>query len=160
MLLGFIGIIAAGHFYCALLVFFMGVGMVREILSLKRNRERDHEVQFSLALNWYFFAVAVFFFYGRLFSTVLTSFSLTNVYVYEVYFNSYRTNAYLQILVTYHEFITFTLWIAGFLMFTLSLKKGYLRYQFRQFGWTHISLLLIVGQGAAMINNIYEGIIW
>ena len=89
MLLGFIGIIAAGHFYCAALVFLMGVGMVREILSLKRNREKDHEVQFSLALNWYFFAVAVFFFYGRLFSTVLTSFSLSNVYVYEVYFDSY-----------------------------------------------------------------------
>jgi len=146
MLLAFIAIIAAGHIYCAILIFFMNLGMVKEIMSLKRNRERESEVSFSMKLNWYFFAVAVFYFYGKLFTSVLAHVTLTNPII--------------AIVVKYHDFISFALWVTGFLMFTLSLKKGYYRYQFRQFGWVHIAVMLIVGQGAAIINNIYEGIIW
>ena len=48
----------------------------------------------------------------------------------------------------------------GFLIFVLTLKRGYYRYQFQQFGWTHITLLIIVGQSSALINNIYEGLVW
>jgi len=78
MLLAFIAIIAAGHIYCAVLIFFMNLGMVKEILSLKRNREKETEVSFSMKLNWYFFAVAVFYFYGKLFTNVLAHVTLTN----------------------------------------------------------------------------------
>ena len=52
------------------------------------------------------------------------------------------------------------LWIAGFLFFVLTLKKGYYRYQFRQFGWAHISNLLIVAQTSAIMNNVFEGLVW
>lgn len=45
-------------------------------------------------------------------------------------------------------------------MFTLSLKKGFYKYQFRQFAWLHIAVFLIIGQTAAIVNNIYEGLIW
>lgn len=86
MLVSFIGIVAAGHFYCAMLVLVLNTGMVKEILSLKRNKERDNEVQFSLSLNWYFYAVAVFYFYGKAFSSNLTRFSSTSKAV-EVYLN-------------------------------------------------------------------------
>jgi len=52
------------------------------------------------------------------------------------------------------------IWILGFLMFVLSLKKGYYRYQFRLFGWTHLTLLLVVAQSSVITHNLYEGLIW
>jgi phosphatidate cytidylyltransferase len=52
------------------------------------------------------------------------------------------------------------LWIVGFLLFVMSLKKGFYRYQFRQFAWTHIGCLLIVGQSSVIGLNIYEGLVW
>lgn len=45
-------------------------------------------------------------------------------------------------------------------MFVVSLKKGRYKYQFSQFGWTHIVLVLVVVQSSLFIPNIYEGRIW
>lgn len=35
-----------------------------------------------------------------------------------------------------------------------------MRYQFRVFGWTCLSTILIVIPGTAMLLNIYEGLCW
>jgi phosphatidate cytidylyltransferase len=48
----------------------------------------------------------------------------------------------------------------GFVFFVLSLKKGHYRFQFTQFAWTHMGLLLIVGQAHFVMNNIFEGLFW
>lgn len=45
-------------------------------------------------------------------------------------------------------------------MFVNSLKYGYYRFQFSQFGWAHMLLLLVVSQAYVLIYNIYEGFIW
>jgi len=45
-------------------------------------------------------------------------------------------------LLTHHGFICFMLMIIGFLGFVLSLKQGYLKYQFRLFGWIVVRLFL------------------
>lgn len=60
----------------------------------------------------------------------------------------------------YHNFITFSLFIIGFLSFVLSLKQGFLKYQFRLFGWILIASLLIATPAWSIIGNIYEGLIW
>lgn len=41
-----------------------------------------------------------------------------------------------------------------------SLKTGHLRFQFTQFGWTHMALFLIVVQAHFIMNNTFEGLIW
>jgi phosphatidate cytidylyltransferase len=46
------------------------------------------------------------------------------------------------------------------LFFVLTLRKEVYRYQFSQFGWTHIGILLVVAQSSAISLNIYEGIVW
>ena len=60
----------------------------------------------------------------------------------------------------HHGFICFMLMVVGFLAFVLSLKQGYLKYQFRLFGWIVIATLLVSMQGWLMIHNLYEGLIW
>lgn len=147
ILLGsFILIIAAGHFYCLLLLVLVDIGIYSEIISLKRRKEKDKEIQFSLALNWYFFAVGCFYFYGKFFGSRLSQ--------------SLLANSYIQFFVKYHSFHCFNLWILGFLLFVLALKKGFYRYQFRQFGWAHLTILMVVAQTAAIAENLYEGMIW
>eukprot|EP01017_Pseudomicrothorax_dubius_P044966 TRINITY_DN7690_c0_g4_i2.p1 TRINITY_DN7690_c0_g4~~TRINITY_DN7690_c0_g4_i2.p1 ORF type:complete len:375 (+),score=45.69 TRINITY_DN7690_c0_g4_i2:43-1167(+) len=146
LLVGFIVIIFAGHIYCAGLVLLITVGIFKEVLSLKRNHEKDSRVPFSASLNYYFFGISVFFFYGRVIPHKLTRLVLTS--------------PFLQFILTYHNIISFMLWVVGFLGFVLSLKRGFYRYQFRQFGWTHITCFLIVSQTSAIVTNIFEGLIW
>jgi len=145
MLGGFITFILAGHIYCSILILLVSIGMVREIINLKRSREKDNKV-FSLGLCWYFFFVASYYFYGQIISNKLAKFVLRS--------------QLLRFLVNYHYLISFMLWIGGFLFFVLTLKKGFYRYQFRQFGWAHICVVLIVGQTSAIMNNIFEGLVW
>ncbi len=71
MLFSFIAIIAAGHFYVALLILLVNIEIFREILSLKRNYEKELKFPYFFIINWYFFAVAIFFFFGKLFSSKL-----------------------------------------------------------------------------------------
>jgi phosphatidate cytidylyltransferase len=44
--------------------------------------------------------------------------------------------------------------------FVLSLQKGHYRFQFTQFAWTHMALILIVGQAHFVMNNNFEGLFW
>jgi len=41
-----------------------------------------------------------------------------------------------------------------------TLKAGHLRFQFSQFGWTHMALYIIVVQAHFIMNNVFEGMIW
>ncbi|KAG7280924.1 hypothetical protein CRUP_009211 [Coryphaenoides rupestris] len=48
----------------------------------------------------------------------------------------------------------------GFCMFVLSLVKKHYRLQFYMFGWTHVTLLIVVTQSHLIIHNLFEGMIW
>lgn len=61
---------------------------------------------------------------------------------------------------TYHRFISFVLYVIGFVFFVANLKKGLYKRQFRQFGWMHMALLFVVFQSHFIVNNILEGLIW
>lgn len=63
-------------------------------------------------------------------------------------------------MVTYHRFLSFALYIVGFVWFVLSLVKKYYIKQFSLFAWTHVSLLIVVTQSYLIIQNIFEGLIW
>jgi len=78
MLFGFIVIIAAGHFYCSMIVLVVATGAFKEILDLKRNREKETQIPVSSFLNWYFFAVAIFYFYIPQITNKVPSFTLKN----------------------------------------------------------------------------------
>lgn len=74
--------------------------------------------------------------------------------------NFYCLQGYLRVLVTYHRFISFCLYIVGFVWFVLSLVKKYYMKQFSLFAWTHVALLIVVTQSYLIIQNIFEGLIW
>lgn len=45
-------------------------------------------------------------------------------------------------------------------MFVLSLKKGMYVYQFGQYAWTHMILMIVFVPSSFLISNIFQGIIW
>lgn len=55
MVLGFILIISAGHFYCSLLVILINICIFKELISLKTNQEREAKIPFFHLISWYFF---------------------------------------------------------------------------------------------------------
>ena len=71
-----------------------------------------------------------------------------------------KTYHFIGTLLYYHAFICFMLMVIGFLAFVLSLKQGYLKYQFRLFGWIVVATMLVSMQGWYMVHNLFEGLIW
>src|SRR5436190_3579235 len=59
-----------------------------------------------------------------------------------------------------HIILNFQIILLGFVFFVANLKKGHYKFQFTQFAWTHMTLLIVVCQSHFIINNIFEGLIW
>jgi phosphatidate cytidylyltransferase len=97
-------------------------------------------------INWYIFAAVNYYSLGYFFADKIP--------ILGTWYPTIGT------LLAHHGFICFMLMVVGFLAFVLSLKHGYLKYQFRLFGWIVIATLLVSIQGWLMIHNLYEGLIW
>ncbi|NXC77474.1 CDS2 cytidylyltransferase, partial [Anhinga anhinga] len=66
---------------------------------------------------------------------------------------------FLLLRIPSHHLLPFGL-SSGFCMFVLSLVKKRYRLQFYMFGWTHVTLLIVVTQSHLIIHNLVEGMIW
>jgi len=117
-----------------------------EIINIGYAVYRIHGLPWFRSLSWYFLLTSNYFFYGE---------SLVDYF--GVVIN--RTD-FLRGLVTYHRFISFCLYIIGFVWFVLSLVNKYYMKQFSLFAWTHVSLLIVVTQSYLIIQNIFQGLIW
>ncbi len=69
-------------------------------------------------------------------------------------------DAYFIPFARHHRFLSFMLYIFGFMAFILNLRRENLKRQFGLFAWVHMSLLLIVVSSHFLVNNILEGLIW
>ncbi|VDO14648.1 unnamed protein product [Rodentolepis nana] len=67
---------------------------------------------------------------------------------------------FLAPLVVHHRFISFTLYCACIVAFVLNLKRKHYLKQFTLFGFTHVTLLIIVSSSHFMIQSIFDGLIW
>lgn len=97
----------------------------------------------------------------------------------QIFRDTVFSDAFLMPLATHHRFISFCLYmfgtrrqasavrfaltlplIVGIILFVLNLKKGHYKFQFNQFGLTHMTILLVVCQAQFVIHNIVEGLFW
>ena len=146
MLIGFIGVISMGNFYCSLLVLLVIMLIHAELIDLEVYRERNQEIKNYYLWNWWFFFVCIFFFYIRLLNEKLAWLML-----------SYKITA---LIYRYHTLISFMLYLFGFLIFLKSLTYGKYRYQFRVFAFNHIILLIFGVQSSFLISNVFNGLVW
>uniref|UniRef100_T1JGW3 Phosphatidate cytidylyltransferase n=1 Tax=Strigamia maritima TaxID=126957 RepID=T1JGW3_STRMM len=117
-----------------------------EIINIGYAVYKIHGLPWFRSLSWYFLLTSNYFFYGE-----------SMVDYFGVLFH--KTD-FLIPLVTYHRFISFCMYIIGFVWFVLSLVKKYYLKQFSLFAWTHVTLLIIVSQSYLLIQNMFEGLVW
>lgn len=97
-------------------------------------------------INWYIYFIVNYFALGVL---ILNKFPILGLR-YDI----------VGILLTYHNIICCMLAIAAFVGFVFSLKQGYLKYQFRLFGWIVMGAFLAVYQSWYLIHSCFEGLFW
>ncbi|WWC59420.1 uncharacterized protein I303_101976 [Kwoniella dejecticola CBS 10117] len=156
MIGGFIGLLCMGHPYMILLVMLCQTLVYKEVTALFDLRDHgankvdvangEKGDKWSKTLNWYFFVVCNYFLYGE---SIIYYFK--HIVFVDAYFIPFARN---------HRFISFMLYVVGFVGFVANLQRQYLRQQFALFCWVHISLLLIVVSSHFIVNNILEGLVW
>ncbi|WWC87060.1 uncharacterized protein L201_001945 [Kwoniella dendrophila CBS 6074] len=156
MIGGFIALLCLGHPYMILLVMLCQALVYKEVTALFDLRDHgankvdvangEKGDKWSKTLNWYFFVVTNYFLYGE---SIIYYFK--HIVFVDAYFIPFARN---------HRFISFMLYVVGFVGFVANLQRQYLRQQFALFCWVHISLLLIVVSSHFIVNNILEGLIW
>ncbi|XP_076753058.1 CDP-diacylglycerol synthase [Xylocopa sonorina] len=146
MIAGFCGIIYIGPLALMATTLVVQVKCFQEIINIGYAVYRIHGLPWFRSLSWYFLITSNYFFYGE---------NLMDYFAVVI-----NRTEYLRVLVTYHRFISFCLYIVGFVWFVLSLVKKYYMKQFSLFAWTHVALLIVVTQSYLIIKNIFEGLIW
>jgi phosphatidate cytidylyltransferase len=151
MIFGFITLLLMGHPCMIILVMVCQALVYKEITALFDLRDQGSKTlkpagDWSKTLNWYFFVVTNYFLYGE---SIIYYFK--HIVFVDAYFVPFAKN---------HRFISFMLYILGFVAFVANLQRQYLRQQFALFCWVHITLLLIVVSSHFIVNNILEGMIW
>jgi phosphatidate cytidylyltransferase len=146
MIGAFLGILMSGPMYVIILVGMIQVLVYREVITIGIQTPKEMNLPWMRFLHWYFLFTTNYFLYGE-----------SLIYYYKPIV---LVDAFLMPLATHHRFISFTLYITGIVIFVLNLKKGFYKFQFTYFGWTHMALLLIIVESHFIISNIFEGLIW
>ena len=143
MMSAFAKLVSMGPLVVALLIVLIQIKCFQEIINIGYFVYKSHNLPWFRTLSWYFLFTTNYWLYGE---------SL----IHHFGFLMHRNN-FLQPLVTYHRMIAFLLYTSGFVGFVVSLKKTYYLKQFTLFGYTHITLMILVTSSHQMIQNIFDG---
>lgn len=146
MIAGFFVILGAGHIWIIGLVALIQILTFKEIISLATEPIREKKLPWGRSINWYFLAITIYYLEGE-----------SVIYYFK---HIVLVDAYLLPLATHHRFLSFGLYVFGFVYFVFSLEKGHYKFQFTQFCITHMALLLAVVQAHFIVNNIFSGLFW
>ncbi|XP_028768328.1 phosphatidate cytidylyltransferase 1-like [Neltuma alba] len=150
MLVGVAAAIYLGHLYICAMVVVVQIFMASELFNLLRIVHQDRRLPRFRLLNWHFFFTAMLYVYGRILRQQLVKTVTSDKFFYRL----------VSSLIKYQMAICYFLYIAGFVWFILSLKKKTYKYQFGQYAWTHMILIVVFTQSAFIVANIFEGIFW
>lgn len=146
MIGGFFTALFMGHIYILCIITAVQVISFKEVIAIASVPSRARDLKATKTLNWYWLATTMYFLYGE-----------SVIYYFK---HIVLVDRVLLPLATHHRFISFVLYVIGFVFFVASLKAGHLKFQFTNFAWTHMALYLIVVQAHFIMNNVFEGMIW
>lgn len=146
MMAGFFVVLGAGHIWVIALVALVQVLTFKEVIKLATEPSREKKLPWGRVLNWYFLATTIYFLEGE-----------SMIYYFK---HIVLVDTYLLPLAIHHRFLSYCLYIIGFVYFVSSLEKNHYRFQFTQFCITHMTLLLVVIQAHFIVNNIFAGLFW
>ncbi|KAK3713142.1 hypothetical protein QZH41_010052, partial [Actinostola sp. cb2023] len=148
MISGFVIVMYIGPLGIILLVQCLQIKCFLEVITIGYQKYKKYNLPWFRSLSWYFLGCSNYFFYGESVSDFIHGKPGEDTEdVVRAYFN-------------YHRFISFILYIIGIILFVLSLKKDFYKVQFSLFGWTHVTLLIVVTQSHFIMQTLFEGIMW
>ncbi|MFS7940753.1 putative phosphatidate cytidylyltransferase [Helianthus anomalus] len=150
MLLCFVLVVYLGHIYLWGMIVIIQILMTSELFNLLRRAHEAKQLPGFRLLNWHFFFTAMLYVYGRILGQ-----QITHAVTPEKFFYKLATS-----FMKYQMVICYFLYIAGFMWFILTLKKKMYKYQFSQYAWTHMILIVVFAQSSFTAANIFEGIFW
>lgn len=145
MIGAFFLILASGYIWSIIMVMIITVLVYREVIHIAYYSAKGNMRWFK-TMSWYYLITTEYFLYGE-----------SIIYYFK---EIVMVDAFLLPFATHHRFISFILYVIGFVFFVMNLKKGLYRQQMSQFGWTHMAIFLIVFQAHFIVDNILEGLIW
>ncbi|XP_072051260.1 phosphatidate cytidylyltransferase 2-like [Amphiura filiformis] len=147
MIFGYAFLIYMGPVALASLIILIEMMCFHEIIRIGHAVYKSEGLPWFRTLSWYFLLSANYFVYGQ---------SLQDYFGIVLR----RELEFLQPFIDYYRFISFCMYMFGFILFVLSLKKSHYLVQFTLFGWTHIALLIVVTQSNLIVQSLFEGLIW
>lgn len=128
-----------------LLIVGVQAKIYHELVKLAYHYNWERQLPGFNTFYYYWFGVAAFFLYGRTIMPHLRG----------------EWPAFAAWLVQHHALVSFSLYMGGIVAFVISLKKRKLyRYQFSQFAYCHMALLVVVGQSTLLAAIMFEGMLW
>lgn len=152
MIVGFFFILGAGHIWVIGLVALIQILTFKEVISLASEPAREMNLSWSRNLNWYFLATTIYFLEGENVIHFLRNVILKG--------NADVVESLLVPLASHHRFLSYCLYILGFVYFVATLEKGHYKFQFTQFCVTHMTLFMVVIQAHFIVSNIFAGLFW
>ncbi|KAI7849194.1 phosphatidate cytidylyltransferase [Circinella umbellata] len=146
MISAFIFVLASGYIWSIVAVMAITTAVYREVIQIAHVPAKEKSVRWFKTMSWYFLITTEYFLYGESIIYYFTEIVMVD--------------KFLLPFATHHRFISFMLYVLGFVFFVANLKKGQYRFQMAQFCYTHMALLLIVVQSHFIVENILEGLIW
>lgn len=143
MAYGFLMLVSGGVEYLAPVVAAIKAAMFWEIVRISQKERKERQLPGMRFLQWYLLFVTMGFI---AFVTLRGPLLLTYPALHRVYDSVYMG--------------AFGLYVAAFVAFVLSLRRGYYRYQISQFTWTVMTLVFILGQGSLQYVNMLRGLFW
>mmetsp|Transcript_4498 Transcript_4498/g.7921 ORF Transcript_4498/g.7921 Transcript_4498/m.7921 type:complete len:430 (-) Transcript_4498:244-1533(-) len=134
---------------CAILVFVLQAIMYKELIALQVHEASEIDLPGFRFMYVYWFLVTSIFTYGNELQEHFLMHSLKHTI-------GFPLSDHLQRLPLY----TFLMYAFGLVLFVWSLKKDYYKYQFKQFAYCHVTLLVIVVQSSFLVANMFNGLIW
>jgi len=142
-----------GHSALVGLIFVLQIWIFVELRDLRdktifqKLKEKRKKKFAPFILDWIFFAASTHYIYGRL---LIARFGA-------LFFQGHHV---FRVLAEHHSFVSFGLYVLGFVMFVASLEAGMYKVQFIQLAWTFVILQITVLQSSFYLNTLFEGLIW
>ena len=150
MIFVFILMILIGPYGISFLIYIIQLKAIQEVVSISYQKYIQQNLPQNLplfrSLNWYFVLVVSYFSYG-----------ISLQHIFEEFDD--RSRIY-KVFKSYHMFISFLLYMAGFIVFVLTLKKGFYKIQFKLYGWAHLAILLFMTVGHFIFQSIFKNLYW
>jgi len=134
---------------CALLVFVLQGIMYKELVYIQMNETSERALPGFKFLYIYWFLVTSILTYGIALEEHFLMHSLKHHLGFKISVHLQRFGLYC-----------FLMYAFGLVLFVWSLRKKYYRYQFKQFAYCHVTLLVVVVQSSFLVTNMFNGLVW